>query len=104
MICVISGAVINVFLDWLFMYPFNMEIKGAAIATVIGQICSAGLSLNYFRKFKAFDVRFADIKLRWKYIKKSMITGIPNALNHMVMMLTNITDKILSIINYLLTQ
>lgn len=91
MICVISGAVINVFLDWLFMYPFNMGIKGAAIATVIGQICSAGLSLNYFRKFKAFDVRFADIKLRWKYIKKSMITGIPNALNHMVMMLTNIT-------------
>lgn len=40
MIAQISGAVINIVLDYVFIYPLNMGIKGAAYATVIGQIAS----------------------------------------------------------------
>lgn len=41
MLTVIIGAVLNLGLDPLLMYTFNMGIKGAAIATVISQTVSA---------------------------------------------------------------
>lgn len=36
----ISGAVANIVLDYIFIYPCNMGVAGAAWATVIGQILS----------------------------------------------------------------
>lgn len=40
MISVIIGAVLNIILDPVFIYGFNMGVKGAAFATVISQACS----------------------------------------------------------------
>lgn len=40
MVAQITGAVINIVLDYVFIYPLNMGIAGAAYATVIGQIAS----------------------------------------------------------------
>lgn len=40
MIAQITGAVINIVLDYVFIYPLNMGIAGAAYATVIGQVAS----------------------------------------------------------------
>lgn len=37
MVSMMSGAILNVFLDYLFIYPLNMGVRGAAIATIIGQ-------------------------------------------------------------------
>lgn len=48
----ISGAITNIFLDWLFIFKFNYGIKGAAVATVIGQIISFALLVFYFYKRK----------------------------------------------------
>lgn len=36
----LSGALINIVLDYVFIYPLNMGVAGAAYATVIGQIAS----------------------------------------------------------------
>ena len=43
MICNLTGAVINTILDALFVSVLQMGMAGAAIATVIGQVISAGL-------------------------------------------------------------
>lgn len=40
MIAQISGAIVNIVLDYVFIYPLNMGIAGAAYATIIGQIVS----------------------------------------------------------------
>ncbi len=40
MIAQISGAIVNIILDYVFIYPLNMGIAGAAYATIIGQIVS----------------------------------------------------------------
>ena len=40
MISVLAGAVMNIILDPIFIFLFGMGVKGAAIATVISQICS----------------------------------------------------------------
>ncbi len=41
----ISGAVVNIILDYVFIYPLEMGVSGAAWATVIGQIISLSVTL-----------------------------------------------------------
>lgn len=47
----VSGAFANIFLDWLFVFPLQMGIKGAAIASGLGQLIScAVLSIHFIRR------------------------------------------------------
>lgn len=86
----IAGAVINVGLDWLFMYPLGMGIKGAATATVISQGITFVLALMYFPRFKAFDLRIKEIRLSAPLMLSSMKAGMPNFINQILLMTTNI--------------
>lgn len=47
MAAMISGLVINIFLDWLFIMRFNWGVTGAAIATILGQSCAALICLSH---------------------------------------------------------
>ena len=44
---VILGAVMNIVLDPLFIFGLKMEVKGAAIATVLSQLCSCLFVLHF---------------------------------------------------------
>jgi putative MATE family efflux protein len=47
----IVGAVSNVFLDWLFIFPLQMGLKGAAIASGLGQVLACiVLATHFIRK------------------------------------------------------
>lgn len=46
----ISGAVANIILDYLFIYPFKMGVAGAAWATVIGQFISLFIAMYFHYK------------------------------------------------------
>lgn len=59
LVCTAAGAVLNVFLDALFVYGFEWGIEGAAWATVIGQAVSAGIFVWYLLHFKSFPL-FSD--------------------------------------------
>lgn len=48
----IGGSIINIILDPLFIFVFNMGVAGAAAATVIGNICSAVYFVIYVKKKK----------------------------------------------------
>lgn len=52
------GAIINTILDPIFIFNFNMGIKGAAIATVLSQTISFIFTLIYINKFKMIDFNF----------------------------------------------
>lgn len=90
MICTISGAVLNIFLDWLFMYGLSWGIQGAALATVIGQIVSAVLCFGYFFQFKNFKIKLNMLGLKGEYVLKIVKLGISNFINQCIMMLVNI--------------
>lgn len=68
----ISGAVINIIFDYIFIFPLNMGVEGAAWATVLGQFVSMIIAMlfHYFRN--------KEIKGNIKYIKpnKEIIKGI----------------------------
>ena len=48
MFCILSGAILNIALDPLFIYVFDMGIKGTIWAIVSGQLISLVLLLTIF--------------------------------------------------------
>lgn len=90
MACTVTGAVLNVFLDWLFMFVFQWGIQGAAAATVTGQIVSFFLCLCYFPRFQTFRIRRDMLGLRLGYVIQIIKLGTSNFINHTIMMLVNI--------------
>jgi putative MATE family efflux protein len=67
---VIIGAILNIGLDPLFIFQFGMGVKGAALATIISQACSAVWVLAFL-----FSKR-ASLRLEARYMKlhKRIIT------------------------------
>ena len=54
MMATIVGAISNIILDPIFIFVFHLGVKGAAIATIIGQILTFILSMIYLNKAKQF--------------------------------------------------
>ena len=54
----ILGCVVNIFLDWLFIWVFEWGMEGAAEATVIGQFVSFFICLRFLFKKKIFSFRY----------------------------------------------
>lgn len=52
MAATVVGAVTNIILDPIFIFPLKMGMTGAAVATVIGQILTAALSIWYLCRMK----------------------------------------------------
>ncbi|GHV82908.1 multidrug transporter MatE [Spirochaetia bacterium] len=90
LMCNAAGAVLNVFLDWLFMFVFHWGIQGAAAATVTGQVVSFLMCVRYFPRFKAFKIRFSSLRVRFKYVLAIARLGTSNCINHSIMMVVNI--------------
>jgi Na+-driven multidrug efflux pump len=88
MIATAAGAVLNVFLDWLFMLVFSRGIRGAAAATVIGQTVSFAICLRYLFGFKNISLKL--MIPRWNYLKNILKLGLNNFTNHILMMTVNI--------------
>lgn len=75
MILLVVGAIINIILDPIFIFTFNMGVKGGAIATVIGQIVSCIMALVYIPKIKSVKLEKSDFKLD-KSITRTLGLGL----------------------------
>lgn len=49
MMCMIIPSVLNIVLDWWFVFPLDMGVKGAALATSISCILGGIMAVVYFR-------------------------------------------------------
>ena len=63
MIMLVIGAIINIILDPIFIFEFNMGVKGGALATIIGQIVSFVIAIIYLFKIKSVKLTRNDFKL-----------------------------------------
>lgn len=79
--CLIIGAVINTVLDPLFIFIFKWGVAGAAFATLIGQVASGIMALNYTGHFKNIDFSPRDLHLDLIETKKICALGISASLN-----------------------
>lgn len=69
MICLVIGTIINIILDPLFLFTFDMGVAGGAIATIIGQIVSCIIALLYIPKLKSIKLEKQDFKIDKSIIK-----------------------------------
>lgn len=77
----ISGAVINIVFDYIFIYPLNMGVDGAALATVLGQFVSLIIAmLFHYLKNKEISGNLKYLKPNWSIIKEIYKIGLSAAL------------------------
>jgi putative MATE family efflux protein len=78
MMTMIIPAVINIILDPIFIFGFNMGVQGAAIATVISQASVTIVILRYFLTGKSsLQLRMADLKIKFAIVKEVVAVGLP---------------------------
>lgn len=73
----ISGAIVNIVFDYVFIFPLNMGVAGAAWATVLGQFVSLVIAmLLHYSKNKEIDGKLKYIRPNWQVIKGIYSIGI----------------------------
>ena len=79
----ITGAVINIVLDPILIFGMfglpEMKVAGAALATVIGQVCAGVLAIILNRKYNEYvSVDLRGFRPDWGIIKKVYVVGLPS--------------------------
>ncbi len=90
MTCVLTGAIINTILDPLFIFGFGWGIKGAAWATVIGQVVSGILVIIYFGKFRKMYLEMSMLKPSSECLKAIISLGMASCINQIAMAVVQI--------------
>ncbi|HZK35030.1 MAG TPA: MATE family efflux transporter [Bacillota bacterium] len=76
MLSMMIGAVMNIVLDPIFIFVFNMGIKGAAIATIISQAASMTWVVSYFLRGKSIlRFRRENFKINWIVTRRMVAIG-----------------------------
>lgn len=94
-----SGAVLNIFLDPLFMFvllPKGHEVAGAAIATLISNVVSCIIFIIYVYKSKdsVFTLSLKDFSIKSSVVPELLATGAPACLSTSLAMVSNIAANL----------
>ena len=76
MVSTLAGAVTNIILDPIFIFVFRWGMMGAAVATVIGQVLTAVLSIWYLMHTKTIHLKSSDFRVSGKIAGKTLSLGI----------------------------
>lgn len=79
MVSTILGAITNIILDYVFIFPLSMGIRGAAIATGLGQVVTVLIVLPHFIRKKG-KLTFGNVALDKNIIKEFTNVGLPSFL------------------------
>ena len=78
MVGITFGSVLNIALDPLLIFTFDMGIAGAGWATVISQIVGFFILLYGMQKRGHIKLRFSNIRFEWFYYKNIFGGGVPS--------------------------
>ncbi|MBQ4156393.1 MAG: MATE family efflux transporter, partial [Clostridia bacterium] len=90
MFCSMLGAVLNIFLDALFVIVFKWGMKGAALATIIGQFISAMVVIWYLTRFKTVKLKLKHFVPKFKICFRAGSIGMASFINQLAMMVVQI--------------
>ena len=74
----ISGSIINCLLDPVFIFGFSMGVSGAAVASVIGQICGFIILLIMSQKEGVIHYTHRRISFEGRFVKEIIAGGTPS--------------------------
>ncbi len=81
MVSQVSGAILNIILDPIFIFAFKWGMMGAAVATILGQILTAVLAVWYICHLKSCKLEKTDFLLKGSVLGKSLVLGITSFLS-----------------------
>ena len=76
MIATLAGAAVNLVLDPLFIFGFHWGMMGAAVATVLGQVLTAGLSVWYLAHMRLVKLEKKSFHFHPRLIRQYVPLGI----------------------------
>lgn len=85
MISMLVGAIVNTILDPIFIFGLDMGMQGAALATIIGQIISFLISLQYMFHFKHIRLERESFRMGTVYILNIGRFGMSAGINQIAM-------------------
>lgn len=88
MAATLAGAATNLVLDPILIYPLHMGMMGAAVATVLGQILTAGLSIWYLFHMKAVHLRKTSFGQFGGLMRRYLAMGITSFLSQIALVLS----------------
>ena len=96
MFTILIGAFLNIILDPIFIFVFGMGVRGAAVATVISQFCSALWVMTFLTGSKAEQhLKRTCLKIQWKRVRSIMALGVSGFVmafnNSLVQIACNVT-------------
>ena len=91
MTCMLTGAILNTILDPLFIFACHWGIKGAAAATVIGQVVSGLMVIYYFARKRKMDLKRSMFVPKAGYLKMIVSLGMAACINQIAMAIVQIT-------------
>lgn len=91
MATMLVGAILNLILDPIAIFVLHMGVKGAAIATIMGQIVSGVMSVIYIKKFKSVSITKESLKIEWKTLQKICSLGISSFITQIAITIVIIT-------------
>ncbi len=78
MVGLVSGAILNIFLDPLLIFTFGLGVSGAAIATILSQIVSFFILFYGTTKGANIKIHFKNIKFNSHYLLQIVNGGTPS--------------------------
>lgn len=91
----LSGAITNIILDPVFIFGLKWGIKGAAWATIIGQIISLIVSVIYFTRSKTFKIRLNSFKIDFKLFSNVIKLGVSTFITQMSIVIISLVCNIM---------
>lgn len=90
MLCTLTGALINIVLDAVFIFGLGMGMAGAAWATVIGQAVSAAMVARYLTRFKTVTLSRRSLRPNARCWLAVISLGMAPFFNQMAMMVVQV--------------
>ncbi len=98
LIGMVAGTVANILLDPLFIFGFHLEIRGAAIATILGNAIGMAASiLIYLRKKSLLQPSLKFIRPTAEIVREIFMVGIPATMETLLTSIAYIINNKLAV-------
>lgn len=90
MASMLTGAIVNIILDPVFIFGLHLEMKGAALATVIGQTVSFIISVIYFFRTKTFRLTWRNFIPKFSVFSTALKLGASSFITQMTIVIISL--------------
>ncbi len=95
MVQTLAGAITNIALDPIFIFGFHWGMKGAAWATIIGQVITLAIGVVYLFRTKTFRLKLESFKLNMQVITNVIKLGISTFITQLAVVVITLVANIM---------